>query len=260
MKSGRAALFADRVIRFQDKHEELRFNTWSEFRQCFIAEFCPKNEAQIALTKLETTTYHQNRKSVDEYVDEFRELIEQAGYTEGLAIVIKFRRGLNRKIQDTIANLPIGRPGDNDPDAWYEAAVQADENRQTNELFHGGTSTPTPTPKSSGNVFTTSNKAGSTSHWTPRAPSFSPARPPPTQNPMPMEIDAMKKKSNLPDTCRRCGGTGHWSKDCPQRFDIRYMSSDKREEWMQEFALQADTEEVERKEEEGAEDFSESSG
>jgi hypothetical protein len=57
--------------------------------------------------------YYQGKCSVDEYVDEFRELVKQAGYTQGLAIVVKFRRGLDKEIQDIIANIPIGRPADN---------------------------------------------------------------------------------------------------------------------------------------------------
>ena len=71
-------------------------------------------------------------------MDDFRELIEQAGYKEGLAIVVKFRQGLNRDIQDQIAQLPIGRLEDDKLEAWYEAATRAEENWTANNLFHGG--------------------------------------------------------------------------------------------------------------------------
>jgi hypothetical protein len=90
MKSGRASLFAQRVIRHQTKSGTPKFADWAAFWKQFIEEFCPKNEVQLALAKLETSTYHQNRKTVDDYIDEFRELIDQAGYREGLAIVVKF--------------------------------------------------------------------------------------------------------------------------------------------------------------------------
>ena len=60
-----------------------------------------------------------------------------------------------------------------------------------------------------------------------------------------MEIDAARKRSELPDNCRRCGKSGHWSKECPKRFDIRYMTVGEREEWMQELSLEADKEEIE---------------
>ena len=52
----------------------------------------------MALAKLETPHYFQGCHTVDEYIDEFQDLINYAGYTEGLAIVIKFRHGLQRDI------------------------------------------------------------------------------------------------------------------------------------------------------------------
>jgi hypothetical protein len=230
MKTGRAALFAQRIVRFQTKYKKPRFGTWDEFRDSFIAEFCPKNEAQLALAKLETSGYHQGRHTVDEYVDDFRELIDQAGYTEGLAIVVKFRRGLNKAIQDQIANIPIGRPADNDPEAWYNAAIQADENRIANNLFHSG-STVTKTP---GSVFPNF-------HRTTNVPAPKPA---PLPEPVPMDIDATRKRRETPDVCRRCGKPGHWAKNCEHRFDIRYMLAEEKEEWLQNLAIDADTREV----------------
>jgi hypothetical protein len=87
-----------------------KFNTWDEFCSAFTAEFCPKNETGLVLARLETEKYYEGKQSVDEYVDQFKELIEQAGYDQGLAIVVKFCQGLNKDIQDIIANIPIGRP------------------------------------------------------------------------------------------------------------------------------------------------------
>jgi len=70
------------------------FATWMEFRKKFTEEFCLKNKVQMALVKLKTSTYYQNRKSIDKYINEFRDLINQTGYSEGLAIVTKFQHGL----------------------------------------------------------------------------------------------------------------------------------------------------------------------
>jgi hypothetical protein len=90
-----------------------------------------------ALTKLESTRYYQGRKAVDDYIDEFSELVEEAGYIDGLSIIMKFRRGLDRDIQDWIAELVQGRSEDDDPDGWYSAAHMFDANRTMNQAFHG---------------------------------------------------------------------------------------------------------------------------
>jgi len=45
---------------------------------------------------------------VDDYIDEFSELVDEAGYTDGLSIVMKFRKGLDRNIQDRIAEMVQG--------------------------------------------------------------------------------------------------------------------------------------------------------
>jgi hypothetical protein len=73
----------------------------------FIAEFCPKNKAGLALARLETKKYYQGKHLVDKYVNKFKELIEQGSYDQGLTVVVKFHQGLDKDIQDVIANIPI---------------------------------------------------------------------------------------------------------------------------------------------------------
>jgi hypothetical protein len=65
---------------------------------------------------------HQGKRTMDKYVDLFKDLIDLAGYTEGVAIVMKFRRRLRHDIQDQIVQLANGRPADNNIHAWYNAA------------------------------------------------------------------------------------------------------------------------------------------
>src|SRR3981189_1315188 len=86
--------------------------------------------------RLESERYFQGRWTVDLYVDEFSDLIDLSGYSDPLAIVIKFRRGLNASTQDRIVELGTDRPADNDPDGWYKAARCFDLNRLANEVFH----------------------------------------------------------------------------------------------------------------------------
>jgi hypothetical protein len=108
-----------------------------------LSYICPKSKAQRALTQLETAEDHQGCRTVDKYTDEFQDLIELAGYTDGLAIVIKFRCGLSWEIQDQVATMPVGQPADDKPEDWYEAAALCDENRITNAAFFSAKPVPT---------------------------------------------------------------------------------------------------------------------
>ena len=51
-----------------------------------------------ALTKLKSGDYYQGKKAVDDYIDEFSKLVDEAGYMDGLSIVMKFWKGLDRDI------------------------------------------------------------------------------------------------------------------------------------------------------------------
>jgi hypothetical protein len=143
MKAGRASLYADRVLWYKAKNGVPWYLSWFAFREDFVKTVCPKSEAQRALTRLETVEYHQGRRTVDKYTDEFRDLIKLAGYTDGLAIIIKFRRGLSREIQDQVATMPVGRPANDKPEDWYEATALCDENRITNAAFFSAKPVPT---------------------------------------------------------------------------------------------------------------------
>src|ERR1700692_2200005 len=98
MKSRCAALHANRILRKEASDNLPAFFSWRDFEKDFSAKFCPKNEATAALTKLESARYYQGWKAVDDYIDEFSELVDEAGYTDGLSIVMKFRKGLDRDI------------------------------------------------------------------------------------------------------------------------------------------------------------------
>jgi len=48
-----------------------------------------------AINVLETTAYFQGKRSVDDYLDQFRDLIYNSGYTDLKTVVVKFHRGLD---------------------------------------------------------------------------------------------------------------------------------------------------------------------
>ena len=80
----------------------------------------------MAINRLESTTYFQRNRSVDAYLDEFIDLIVEAGYTNAKTVVIKFHKGLNPQIQNAIATMTNGRPSDTDTVGWYGAARTID--------------------------------------------------------------------------------------------------------------------------------------
>lgn len=155
MKTDRAARFVARHMRNYQMVGSLSYTSWNEFVAEFITEFCPKNELLTSRTDLETSKYFQGSRNVDEYVDDFRELIDRARYFEGAHIVMKFRQGLNPRIQDYVACQTYGRPSDDDPKSWYAAAILCDENRIANEAFRASSrlAPRIETPPSNGGLF-----------------------------------------------------------------------------------------------------------
>src|SRR5271168_1007320 len=123
MKTGRVALWAARIFCWEeDNPGSIKFASWDKFREEFRTEFCPVHVDQAAINRLESVAYFQSKTTVDDYFDEFLDLISEAGYTDPKTIVVKFRRGLEPRIQDAIATMTSGRPSDMIPSEWYKAA------------------------------------------------------------------------------------------------------------------------------------------
>jgi hypothetical protein len=112
------------------------FASWHDFTEEFAAMFCPENEATTALMRLESDRYYQGKQNVEAYIDEFKDLVNLSGYTDPIAIVLKFRRGLNLTTQDRIAESGMDRPGDTNFNGWFKAARRLYLNRLANEAFH----------------------------------------------------------------------------------------------------------------------------
>jgi hypothetical protein len=80
--------------------------------------FCPENEATTALMTLESDRYFQGKRNIDAYTDEFKELITLSGYTDPIAVVLKFCRGLHPTTQDKITESGMDRLKDNNLQGW----------------------------------------------------------------------------------------------------------------------------------------------
>jgi hypothetical protein len=110
---------------------------FAEFSDAFEAEFCPEDERMHSLMRLESDRFYQGVRSVSEYIDEFQNLVALSGLTDPVAIVLKFRSGLNPIVQNKIRESE-NRPDNTDIAGWYTTARHINLNRLTNEAFNSG--------------------------------------------------------------------------------------------------------------------------
>ena len=128
MKSDRAYYWAQRALDFKVRVGALQFLDWVDFKKEFWMDFTPLNAKAAAVNTLEGTSYFQGRHSVDDYLDQFRDLVEDSGYTDKKTLVVKFCQGLDRRIASMIGAMATGRSSDTNPKGWYSLAVQLDQN------------------------------------------------------------------------------------------------------------------------------------
>jgi hypothetical protein len=119
--------------------------------------------------------------------------------------VMKFRKGLDRDIQDRIAEMVQGRPSDDDPEGWYSAACTFDANRTANQAFHGvqrqtaPVLTVRPIFPMSRAMFLSQSVTPTPPHRVPQYPGV-PTRA--SNVPTPMEVDAARRQNPVPMLCR----------------------------------------------------------
>jgi hypothetical protein len=222
MNSGRAQKWVNRVYHWEATPANVgssHFVDWDNFR----TEFFPLHSDAAATNKLEGTTYFQGKRTVDDYLDDFRDLISESGYADPKTIVVKFRRGLNPTIVDAVATMASGRPDDLDPDAWYEAAIRIDQNQAANAAFR---SAHYPTAQLKISTAAPVNRSQPTQPNRSHFPSRFAHTAPTPGNPVPMDVDAARCAAKTQPTCFCCGKLGHMVPDCPQGLDVRSMNWD----------------------------------
>jgi hypothetical protein len=221
------------------------FASWDKFREEFMAAFCPENEATTALMRLESDRYFQGKQNVEAYIDEFKDLVDLSGYTDPIAIVLKFHCGLNPTTQDRIAESGTDRPQDRDFEGWFKAARRLDLNCLTNEAFHYASRRPL-----------TQSAPTTTTHSAPPCNPFSffHSQAPPTATTLaamhtpsralppgvPMDVNHTRTFKPLVQTCHRCSQTSHFSKECDLRHDIRHMTLDEEDHFIQQIMANCD--------------------
>ena len=200
-KSDRAACFANKILRSESKGKGHYFQDWEAFEKAFLDQFCPKNEQLTALTKLEGTSWYQGKDPVDDYIDQFQELIDLMEYDDDKTIVIKFRCGLDLALQNQVALLGDGTPDFGDLEEWYEAARRVFQNKEANKAFietnRGVTRNHVPTPPAAkfGGVFVPTRKVFPTALMQNLIPR------PSENSPAPMDIDHAHQRGNHTTVC-----------------------------------------------------------
>jgi len=150
MKTGHANRWATCEFEQEAKTGHLRFIDWLDFEEEFRKDFMPLDSESAAINVLETTADFQGKRTVDDYLDQFHNLIYDSGYTNPKTVVVKFCRGLDRRISTALAGMTYGRPSDTDPEAWFRLAVRMDQNRTAGKAFHVSHRQPyVPTPAAS---------------------------------------------------------------------------------------------------------------
>jgi hypothetical protein len=253
MKSGRAATFAQSLLRNETKTGRSEYSNFAEFADAFEAEFCPEDEKTHSLMRLESDKFYQGARSVSEYIDEFRNLVALSGLTDPVAIVLKFRRGLNPTVQNKIGESE-NRPDNTDIAGWYTTARRIDLNRLTNEAFNSGHlprySVPTRTP-----IQRNYLQRNMSYHPNPTPPPTRHHAPPPTPSttltPRPA-ISAPDGRHSAPK-CYLCRRPGHLARDCDLSTQIRSMSLSDRQDWLQGVMASVDEADAQDKSEEHAE-------
>jgi hypothetical protein len=134
MKSGCMAMFAEEIVSHEMTEGLPRFDTWLDFCKEFKGRFCLLDKVTTAINHLESTAYFQGRCELDDYIDEINELLRRSEYKDKKVRVIKFRWGLDPKVQEQIACKEKPSSDDN-LKAWKAAAHMIDQNCQANDAF-----------------------------------------------------------------------------------------------------------------------------
>jgi len=91
MKTGCTNHWATHEFEQEAKTGHLHFIDWLDFEEEFRKDFMPLNSEAAAINVLETTAYFQGKRTVDNYLDQFRDLIYDSGYTDPKTVMVKFR-------------------------------------------------------------------------------------------------------------------------------------------------------------------------
>lgn len=193
MRGGSAGEWANHIMDEEDRHGKLPFITFEAFIEGFKQAFADPDPASTARLAIESLV--QTSKTADEYIAQFKDLAVRTGYDQ-IALVERFKRGLNSALLDKIYGLP--RLPDN-LDDWFMYASRFDQQWRSLQAWRkGANSTPIPRKVQTG-VSTQATVAGPVI----ATPELHPG--------WPMDVDHRQPSQTR---CYNCQQLGHIARVC----------------------------------------------
>ena len=90
-KGGHAAKWSKNMFCQETNTGIFPIQTWRDFEQQFQLHIFPVNVEADTINALEGTSYHQEGRTVDDYLDNFQALVSNAGYMDPQTLVVKFQ-------------------------------------------------------------------------------------------------------------------------------------------------------------------------
>ncbi|KAG5348928.1 hypothetical protein C0989_007120 [Termitomyces sp. Mn162] len=166
--------------------------------------------------------YRQGKCTLDEYIDLFWALVEQATYSDSLQLCLTFWDGLHPTLVEHIDNLAESHPNDEKIALWYEVAQDQWQLMEIwRELY---------CLHSALHSALISNLCHSApAHPMPAFTSAIPAAHPLPPG-IPMDVDATRQLCTALLLCQRCQKPGHFAQHCPLGLEVCYLSMAEQEE------------------------------
>ena len=135
-----------------------------------------------------------------------------------------------------------GHLKEDQPLDWYTAARVVALTCAANKAFQAPRTTLTTTASSFAGIHR--GAEGSNRFLLPPVvhPNIMPVIPAPPMppGPTPMDMDAAKQQFGTPLTCRHCGKVRHFARECPQAYDVHYMTADECKELIEHLPIAED--------------------